>query len=338
MVNDLQKTDLAANVVEGGGTLQQVKTDYTTAVAVQLPRTLSIIKRRVEEEADLAGAAFFYGWGAGKNQIEGPSVKMANALVRCYGNCAVDMRPVQETDDAWIFTAVFVDIETGFTLSRQFRQSKKSVVHGKHDEVRKDDIRFQTGQSKALRNVVLNAVPIGLVDAGMKRAKSGVLAAIDHAIANNGIGVVVDRMLEAFGKSGVTEERLLYKLGKPSRDGIKPDDLVRLKGDLRAIQDGQERAIDLFPEPGKKFSDPTEAMLTASAGMDAPAQEPEVIEAEPVEDAMTYHKVQLAEATTTRDVDGIEQDGCSVLDPERHEVWMNLCDDKRTEINEAAKN
>ena len=31
---------------------------------------------------------------------------------------------MQETPDAWIFTGHFIDLETGFTLSRQFRQSK----------------------------------------------------------------------------------------------------------------------------------------------------------------------------------------------------------------------
>src|SRR5262245_25629030 len=111
--------------------LQQVKTQYTTAVAVQQPRDLQVVHKRLIAEAKMAGESFYYGWGNGKDRIEGPSVNLAMAAARCYHNSAVDILPLQETSDAWVFTAVFVDLETGFTLTRQFRQSKNWTVYGK---------------------------------------------------------------------------------------------------------------------------------------------------------------------------------------------------------------
>ena len=72
---------------------------YATAIACQIPRQLEIVRRRIEDEGRLAGEEFYYGWGAGKDRIEGPSVKLANALARCWGNCALELLPVQETRD-----------------------------------------------------------------------------------------------------------------------------------------------------------------------------------------------------------------------------------------------
>jgi len=126
----------ASASLANGSAMQQVKTSYTTAVAVQKPRILAEVEQRLLQEADQAGEDFYYGWGAGKDRVEGPSVGLALAAARCYGNCAVEMAPVQDTFDAWIFTASFIDLETGFTLSRQLRQSKRWIVYGKHDEAR----------------------------------------------------------------------------------------------------------------------------------------------------------------------------------------------------------
>ena len=166
-----------------GEAIQQTRTRHSAAMQVMKPRTLANVQHRLTEEAMLASERFFYGWGQGDSRIEGASIKCALAVARCYGNCSIEMSPVQETDDSWVFTANFVDHETGFTLARQFRQSKKHVVHGKHDEFRKQDIRFQIGQSKAIRNVVLNAVPIGLVDGAMDAAKAQVGVKLDNWIA-----------------------------------------------------------------------------------------------------------------------------------------------------------
>ena len=53
--------------------LQQVRGGYVTAIAVQKPRTLPTVQRRLEEEATLAGESFYYGWAAGGASFQTPS-------------------------------------------------------------------------------------------------------------------------------------------------------------------------------------------------------------------------------------------------------------------------
>lgn len=243
-------------LVAAGNAVQQIRSAFATAVSVQKARNLPEVKRKLLEEARLMGEDAYYGWGAGKNAIEGPSIDLAVAAARCWGNCATDMLPVQDLPDCWIFTAAFIDLETGYTRTRQFRQSKGWAVHGKMDAERKEDIRFQIGQSKAERNVILKALPSWLINAALKAAKEGVRDELNKLIRDKGFAKVADRLFLALGKCGVKEEAILAKCGVAERKGLTVDHLIILRGDLNALQSGQERVEVLFPPtpaeaPGK---------------------------------------------------------------------------------------
>ncbi len=241
--NELDRFPVLAN----GQAMQRVKTEYTTAIAVQQPRVLTRVEKMAMEESALLGSDAYYGWGAGKDSVEGPSVGLAMSLCRCWGNCAVDMGEVQDLPDAWIFTAKFVDLETGYTLTRQFRQSKKWVVHGKFDEARKDDIRFQIGQSKAVRNVVLNAVPKWLTRRALDKAKGGVREAVEAAIATHGIEKVVAKAVSRLADLGVDEARILAAMGRKAVAALTVEDLVILRGNIAALESGADDIDGVFP-------------------------------------------------------------------------------------------
>ena len=122
-MNSLQT--LEAEVIEpvAGGAIQ-TKTSYTTAMQIIRPRNLTVVTQRVLEEASIAGDEFYYSWSQGGSTIEGLTVGAAMAIARNMGNCAVPVT-VEETKDTYIFTATFIDLETGFNLQRSFRQNKK---------------------------------------------------------------------------------------------------------------------------------------------------------------------------------------------------------------------
>jgi len=168
-------------------------------------------------------------------------------MARCWGNCAAPMMPLQETHDAFVFTSRFIDLESGTTIDRQFRQSKRSTVHGKFDAARKEDMRFSVGQSKAARNVILKALPEWLKNKAIEQAKKGVRKRLETLIAEEGIAKAQDILVEAFRKEGVPTPRILDYYDIAKVDALDVDKLVELRGMLRAIQNGEERADNLFP-------------------------------------------------------------------------------------------
>jgi hypothetical protein len=238
-----------------GQALQQVRSSFVTAVAVQKPRDIEAVKRRLLQEARLLGEDAYFGWGSGKNAVEGPSINLAVAAARCWGNCATDLGAVQDLPDCWIFTAYFIDLETGYTRTRQFRQSKEWQIQGKFDEDRKADMRFEIGQSKAERNVVVKALPAWLINAAMEAAKEGVRQELENLSKQHGLPKVTDRLLTALAKCGVREEAVLARFAVAGRQGLTLEHLVILRGDLKAIQGGQERAETLFPPQPKDQKD-----------------------------------------------------------------------------------
>ncbi len=296
-------TELSSGrLAASGQTLQQVKTNYTTAISVQKPREIAAVCRSLLEEAKLGGEAFYYGWGAGKNRIEGASVDLATAAARCFGNCAVDVLPIQETESAWVITAVFIDLETGCTSSRQFRQSKKATIHGKHDAERKDDMRFQIGQSKAIRNVILNALPKWLTNQAMDVAKQGVREKIESYVKSKGLPAAVDLVIGGLAKHGVTESHVFDKCEVPKREALTVDHIVVLRGDLSALDSRQEYATNLFPSMKESSS----GGKVQTSELDAQLQKGKAGKTEPVPEVDTEKMAEIHQAIESTDAEELQ--------------------------------
>lgn len=284
----------AGALIAKGETIRQIQTPYATAVAVQKPRDMKEIARRCLEEAELAGDLFFYRWEVKSTDqktkeektsfIEGPSINLTLCAARNFGNTAIAQRPLQETDASWIFTAAVIDLETGFTLERQYRMDKKFTIYGRMDQFRKDDIRFQIGQSKAIRNVINNYVPAGLVEKMIEAAKGSVRSKIEKMITAAGgeIAKVISRMLTEFKRLGIDQEKIEAKIGLTA-DAWDIEILTLLSGDLRALKNGNETAESLYggdehqgPATGTLSPDDMKAGDPATRqGYEAPSPPPE---------------------------------------------------------------
>jgi hypothetical protein len=217
-------------------------TQFHTAMAVQRPRNLDKVVAAVLREAEFAGDAFYYSFPMGGKQIEGPSIGLAMAVAREWSNCAV---PVEyyETATEWVFTAHFVDLERGFTVSRVFRKKKGKGVFKKLEEDRAEDMTFQAAQSRAIRNVVLAGVPRWLTDQAKERAKDAVL----KGISKEGLAVATEKALKFLAGYGINEARVIAVLGKPRQEWAS-EDIASLRGLASQLKDGQATAAQLFPE------------------------------------------------------------------------------------------
>jgi hypothetical protein len=231
----------------GGRAIQRTQSQYTTAIAVQRQRDLAEVQQAVLKEASLSGKGFFYSMRFKTKKepfyeiIEGPSIDGAMILVRNFMNCVVDVELEGEGPMHWIFRASFVDLESGFTESRLFRQ-RKNEAHGGMDNDRLLDIAFQIGQSKAQRNVIVKSMPEWLVSAAMQKAKEGA------AKAYSNLRQAVPAMISKFARLGVPQAKLEARLGIPST-AWTANDLVTLAAIGNAIKDGQSSVEAEFPAP-----------------------------------------------------------------------------------------
>lgn len=225
--------------------LVQTKTAYQTALVVQVPRDLNQLEKAVLAEAHAARDSFFYAWtvknkDGGRDTIEGVSIDGAMILLRNWGNAVCPVEIAVDAPDHWVLRASFIDLETGFTDERLYRQ-RKGERHGKFDDDRALDIAFQIGQSKAKRNVIIRALPAWLVERSMDAAH----AAVEKRFAN--VAQSVAALVPRFVKFGVTMEMMERKLGKPQGEWL-PRDLVQLVAIGRAINEGQTTVAQEFAD------------------------------------------------------------------------------------------
>lgn len=258
----------AMGQLAGGAGMMQTRTQYQTAIRVVAPRDLDKLRTAVIREATYSRDSFFYAWSQndkskgpnGKSMIEGVSIDGAMILVRNWGNAACEPDLVDETPAYWLLRATFIDLETGFTSARLFRQRKNQKV-GRHDDDRALDIQFQIGQSKAIRNAVVRCVPAWLVDEAMDAARAGA------ADRYKNVAESAERAIKAYdGQHKITQEQLERKLGKKRADWI-PSDLVLLNAIFRALKEGMTSL-------GQEFSEDAAEPEAEDLGEVPPAGEP----------------------------------------------------------------
>ena len=271
---------VADRIISEGKALQRVQTLYTTAVAVQQPRSMSRVTKNVLEEAKLAGAAFYYRWEVEnkktgrKSTVQGPSIDLTMCIARNYGNCALDI-DVEETLSYYLFKGTFIDLETGFTVPRLFRQRKKQNIGGRYDDDRAEDMVFQIGQSKAQRNCIAKAAPGWLVDQAIDEARQAEI----NKIKPENLHIARSKVLDFFATYGITEERMERKMERKA-DLWTAENIADLRGMATALKEGRISPDELFPdiEPNEeptKVVKPAQASQAAPQSTKSPDPEPE---------------------------------------------------------------
>ena len=171
--------------------------------------------------------------------IEGPSIKLANDTARIFGNNINEVREI-DVGDAWTFYARFTDIETGFSMERAYRQRKGQTSVKSKDADRQLDIAYQIGQSKAIRNCIVNALQI-YADFAFEEARNSLVDKIGKKLEDYRA-----RTIEGIAKIPVELIRVERVIGRPAKDWLAPD-IARVLAMMRAIADGMASADDSFP-------------------------------------------------------------------------------------------
>lgn len=190
--------------------------------------------------------------------IEGASIKLANDLARIYGACDVDSWVSSEGPDYWEITARFLDLETGFSLTRPFRQRKNVARIGGSDDSRRDEIGFSIGISKAERNVVVNALQT-FADFAFDEARNSLVDKIGRDL-EGWRKKIVERL-----NGMVSLDRVEAVIGRTAKEWLAPD-IARVAAMGKAIADGMASIDETFPPVRDRQAETAKADLDAFAG------------------------------------------------------------------------
>lgn len=261
--NEESLQPVVLDAVEAAAINQQI------ATAKRYPRTLSKVKQDMMSFATLdedTAASCFYTLPRGGKNIQGPSVRLAEIAISCYGNLRAGTRVVathtQGDNPHVIVQAVCHDLEknVAITMEKRRRITKKKSK----ETIDEDDINLACNACSAiaLRDAVYKVVPLALVKPVYEAAKRVAIGEASSLVAKR--GKVIDRLKQM----GVTEERILGVLDVRKVDDIVLEHLEILIGLGTAIKDGDTTIEEAFPAPSAV------PKAEAAPGPQAPAKAP----------------------------------------------------------------
>lgn len=219
-----------------------------------------------------------YRFPRGGQQVEGPSIRLAEELARCWSNIAYGIRELSRKEGESEMEAFAWDMQTNVLSTQTFTARHLRDKRGGPEALRDErDIYELTANlaARRLRARILAVLPPDLVDAAVAQCRETMKNGSDKPLADR-----IREMTQAFTKLGVTAEMLSARLGR-SLDSATPDDLVDLRGIYQGIRDGASSVRDWFAPKEAPQGSRLDQLEQQAAPAQQPAAEPKIDNATP---------------------------------------------------------
>ena len=201
-------------------------------------------------------AKAFYSFPRGGQTVEGPTIRFAEELARCWGNIDYGIKELSQDDGKSEMQAYAWDLETNaqsvqnFTNPHQREQGKKMVTLTSQRDIYENNANMAT---RRLRSRILAILPAWFVEDAIAECKKTLAGQNDTPLIDR-----VKKMVVQFAKLGVTQEMIEKRL-KRKIDTMTSDDFVEYVGIYNAVKGGESKIADWFYAQ-KEANDLTEAL------------------------------------------------------------------------------
>lgn len=245
-----------------GGVMAQMDKINQGTVAIEASRAIAeaqgklvIAKRFPRDEVEAYAKAMeacqrptmaakaFYSFPRGGQTVEGPTIRFAEELARCWGNIDYGIKELSQDDGKSEMQAYAWDLETNaqsvqnFTNPHQREHGKKMVNLTSQRDIYENNANMAT---RRLRSRILAILPSWFVEDAIEECKKTLAGRNDTPLIDR-----VKKMVVAFAKIGVTQEQIEKRL-KKKIDTMNADDFVEYTGIYNAIKQGESKIAEWF--------------------------------------------------------------------------------------------
>ena len=313
-------------------------------IAKKFPRNETVAISRIMQACDRLSLAegALYAFPRKGTTVTGPSIRLAEALARAWGNMDFGLIELEQKDGESSMMACAWDLETNARSTKIF--TVKHVREKRDGNVKLDDPRdvyeiTANMGSRRLRACILSLIPGDVVEMAVERCEQ-TLKNGDKAPMTERVAKVVSYLAGVGVNVEMIEKRLGHKI-----DAITPTELVTLRKYCKAIEDGMAKPEDFFQKLGAVESAPVKKPeASAVASVAAPKEEPPKANADPMIDRSKPHdslfaiikRDQVAESSVLEwakkkklagaacpDVAGMSEANCLKL----LDAWPNVVED-----------
>lgn len=188
----------------------------------------------------------FYSYPRGGQTVEGPTIRFAEELARCWGNIDYGIKELSQDDGKSELQAYAWDLETNaqsvqnFTNPHQREVGRKMVSLTSQRDIYENNANMAT---RRLRSRILAILPAWFVEDSIAECKKTLAGKNDAPLVDR-----IKKMVVSFAKLGVTQEQIERRL-KRRVESMTADDLVEYIGIYNAIKGGESRASEWFDAP-----------------------------------------------------------------------------------------
>ena len=274
--NEIMVQEQAPNMPSmQGGVMAQFENINQGTVAIEASRAIAeaqgklvIAKRFPRDEVSAYAKAMeacqrptmaekaFYSFPRGGQTVEGPTIRFAEELARCWGNIDYGIKELSQDDGKSEMQAYAWDLETNaqsvqnFTNPHQREVGKKMQTLTSQRDIYENNANMAT---RRLRSRILAILPSWFVEDAIAECKKTLAGKNDLPLVDR-----VKKMVVQFAKLGVTQEQIETRL-KRKIDTMNADDFVEYIGIYNAIKQGESKISEWF-EAEKVASDLTDAL------------------------------------------------------------------------------
>jgi hypothetical protein len=213
-------------------------------VAKRFPRDEKTVFDRVLvacQRTSLASQAI-YSYARGGTDISGASIRLAEQLLRMWGNASAGLRELEGDEEESILEAFAIDYETNVRIVKTFtvkheRRTKKGTF--KLDDPRDRYENLANFGARRLRSCILALLPGDLVEAACEQCEQTLLAKADTSPE------ATKKMVGAFSQFKVTKDQIEKRIQRRI-DSITPAQVISLRKVFNSLKDGMSNASDWF--------------------------------------------------------------------------------------------
>ncbi|WP_295401697.1 hypothetical protein [uncultured Thiocystis sp.] len=271
-LNPFQSQQSLTHTAETGSAREIQEVQAAMVIAKRFPRDQVTATDRILQACTrqtLAEGAL-YSYNRGGSEITGPSIRLAETLAQCWGNIQFGIRELEQRIGDSTVEAFAWDLETNTRQTKVFQ-----VPHERHTKAGskrlsdpRDIYELVANQgARRLRACILGVIPGDVTEAAVQQCEVTLAAKADTSPE------AVKRLVETFGKLGVTAEMLTKRLGN-RLEAIRPAQVIQLRKIYASLRDGMSSIGDWFevaPTPQAESMKARERLMEQAKQLPQPA-------------------------------------------------------------------
>lgn len=198
----------------------------------------------------------FYSYPRGGETVQGPTIRFAEELARCWGNLDYGIKELSQSNGNSEMQAYCWDLETNTMSVQNFTNPHRKEVGKTIKELTSLRDIYENNANMAARRLrarILAVLPSDLVDEAIKECRK--------TLTGNNETPLIDRvksMTVAFGKIGVTQEMIEGRL-KRKIETMTAEDFADYIGIFNSLKENNSKISDWF-EYEKEATDLAQAI------------------------------------------------------------------------------